>query len=192
MSVLITSAKLIAVFVGSYYYVAIIQTGLHRLFGHRNRIRAVFDAHARGHHAKYAPGRLLSDQWVASEVHVLWYYALVAVPMACVIYLFAGPAMLCAHLVGVAAAISWHIYLHQQYHLAHSRWSRFEWFRRKREMHFVHHCEVHKNCAIVEFWIDRLMGTWQEQSPILDRSRERDEHAALRPAGIGKATAVRR
>jgi len=46
-------------------------------------------------------------------------------------------------------------------HLARSILNRFAWFRRKRDLHFVHHRRVHSNYAIVEFWIDRLLGIYR-------------------------------
>jgi len=145
--------------VGSYYYAAVVQTVLHRLFGHRNRIPAIYRTHACGHHRKYVPPRLLTDEWVESEQHVMWYYAIPVVPTALLILYLGGPWLFGAHVAGMVFAIWWHIYLHMQYHLKGCFWERFAWFRKKRELHFIHHRKVRTNYAIVEYWIDNLMGT---------------------------------
>lgn len=149
-------------FGSTYYFAAILQTVLHRIFGHHDRIRKVYETHARGHHKEYPPQRLLSREWVDSEQHVMWYYAIPFVPVAVAVAYFFGPWLFLSHAGGMVFAIWWHIYLHQQYHLSGSRWGRFKWFRTKRELHFIHHREVHKNYAIVEYWIDVALGTIKE------------------------------
>ena len=149
-------------FAGTYYFAAFVQTLLHRLFGHRDRIRAVYLTHARAHHGKYPPNQLLTDVWLDSEQHVMWYYALAFVPTGFAVGWIFGLALFATHLGGLMFAIWWHIYLHKQYHLRGSAWERFEWFQRKRELHFIHHRDVHKNYAIVEFWMDDLLRTRQE------------------------------
>ena len=148
--------------VATYYFAAIVQTLLHRIFGHHDRIRAVYVTHAQGHHGKYPPQRLLSDEWLDSEQHVMWYYAIPFVPAALLVGWLFGPWIFASHVAGMTFAIWWHIYLHKQYHLKGSPWARFRWFQRKRALHFVHHRQVHKNYAIVEYWIDVLLRTRQE------------------------------
>ena len=146
-------------FVVTYYFAAAVQTILHRLFGHHNRVRRVFEVHARGHHAKYPPERLISREWIESEQHVIWYYYLVFLPVAVLVGWASGILIFLAHCSSLGFAIWWHVYLHKHYHLAGTLWERFPWFRRKRELHFIHHRAVHKNYAIVEYWIDSLLGT---------------------------------
>lgn len=148
--------------VATYYFAAIVQTLLHRIFGHRDRIHSVYVTHARGHHGKYPPQRLLTDEWLDSGQHVMWYYAIPFVPAALLVGWLFGPWIFCSHVAGMAFAIWWHIYLHKQYHLKGSAWERFHWFRRKRALHFEHHRHVHKNYAIVEYWIDILLRTRKE------------------------------
>lgn len=145
--------------VGTYYGAAIVQTVLHRIFGHHDRITPVYETHAKGHHTKYPPQRLLTDAWVDSERHVMWYYAIPFVPLALLIAWLCPAWVFLSHLAALLFAIWWHIYLHKQYHLRGCVWERFGWFRQKREAHFIHHRAVHTNYAIVEYWIDDLLGT---------------------------------
>ncbi len=143
----------------TYYFAAIVQTILHRLFGHHDRIHKVYEIHAKGHHGKYPPHRLMTDQWIESEQHTMWYYAIVFVPIAVLVAWCFGPWIFLAHVTSLLFAIWWHLYLHEQYHLKHSAWEFFRWFRKKRALHFIHHREVRTNYAIVEYWIDRILGT---------------------------------
>jgi hypothetical protein len=154
-----TSIHALLAFILTYYFAAVVQAVLHRVFGHHDRIHAVFETHAKGHHRKYPPQRLLSETWIESEQHIMWYYALPFVPTAALVFWLGGPGIFLGHLLGLGFAIWWHIYLHEQYHLRNSPWGRFQWFRQKRDLHFIHHRDVHKNYAIVEYWLDTVLGT---------------------------------
>jgi len=147
-----------AVALATYYLASFLQTLFHRLFGHTRRIAAVYDVHVGGHHAKYQ-AKLLSVEWMPSERHVMWYYTIPFAPMIAAAFTLLPMAWFVAHLAALAWTIWWHIYLHKQYHLRGSWFVRFEWFRRKRALHFIHHRNEHSNFAIVEYVWDRLLGT---------------------------------
>lgn len=80
-------------------------------------IRAVFEAHAIRHHGQYPANNLQSETFVELESHALYYYGIPIVVIAAIIYVALGPLVTIAHLVGVFATFSWHVYLHRQYHL---------------------------------------------------------------------------
>ncbi len=115
---------------GSYYLMAIIQTLLHRAFGHKDRIHPVYSAHALGHHAKYDGAEMQGDSYIDSEVHVMYYFAFPIAAVAAVAYLAGGVLALTGNLVGVVAAFWWHLHLHEQYHLIDSYLERFAWFQK--------------------------------------------------------------
>ncbi len=145
--------------VGSYYLMSIIQTVLHRLYGHRNRISPIFEAHAIRHHGQYPPSRLQTKSYIELEAHALYYYGIPIAIFTVAIYLTFGLTLTIAHLVGVFFTFAWHVYLHRQYHLTKSPLDRYSWFQEKRHLHFEHHRNARVNYAVVEFWIDTLMGT---------------------------------
>ena len=62
-------------------------------------------------------------------------------------------------LLGVFVTFRLNVFLHKHYHLIDTPFERFAWFRRKRELHFVHHRDARYNFAVIEFWIDDLLGT---------------------------------
>jgi hypothetical protein len=47
----------------------------------------------------------------------------------------------------------------KEYHVEGSRLHRFAWFRRKQELHFVHHRHANSNFAVIHFFWDRILGT---------------------------------
>jgi hypothetical protein len=152
-------------FVATYYYMAFVQTLLHRFFGHKDRIHPIYQTHAKGHHAKYPPNRLITDVWVDSERHVMWYFAIPLIPGSLVMWYFFGPWLFVSHVASLAFTFWSHIYLHKQYHIRGTWWERFKWFQKKRELHFIHHRHAMANFAVVEFWLDRILGTRIDHLP---------------------------
>ena len=60
-----------------------------------------------------------------------------------------------------AASFCLHVYLDRQYHAEGSILARFAWFRRKQQLHFAHHRHANTNLAVIDFFWDRLLGTYQ-------------------------------
>ena len=152
----------LAVAVASYYVMSIVQTVLHKDFGHRQRIRAVFSAHAIGRHGIYHKNNLRTKTFEDCESHALNYYGIPIVVVAILTWWAGGLLVMTANLVGVFFTFRWHMYLHEHYHLTETPLERFAWFRKKRALHFIHHEDARYNFAVVEFWIDNLMGTRKE------------------------------
>lgn len=153
-----------AVVVGTYYVTALVQILFHRWFGHQPRLRKIHHLHVTGHHADYSGRHLVSPEWQASERHILWYYALPLGPIAGLAWWLLPPALFGLHVATLAFAIWIHLWLHQQYHLSGSFLNRFAWFRRKQRLHLVHHQHATSNYAIIEYKLDRLMGTYADRS----------------------------
>jgi sterol desaturase/sphingolipid hydroxylase (fatty acid hydroxylase superfamily) len=151
----------LAALILTYYASAIVQMASHALFGHTKRLQAIYRSHTFGHHGTYSRRDLLQDKWVSSERHVLWYFAIPFAPLIAWVYVATPRSVFLSHLAGLAFSIWWHIFLHRQYHVRHSPLERFAWFQRKRQWHFVHHRRVRNNYAIVELWLDRLIGTFR-------------------------------
>ena len=150
-----------ATFVLTWYLAAVVQTVSHRLFGHTKRIIPIYSNHTHGHHARYPRHALLQDRWIDSERHVLWYFPVPLGAIALALWQLAPPSVFLAHLMALAFSIWAHVVLHRHYHMRGSPLERLEWFQRKRSLHFVHHRRVRSNYAIVENWIDRVLGTYR-------------------------------
>lgn len=163
MSALLWMAGAVAVTAATYFATTLVQVVFHRWFGHEQRITEVFVNHARGHHADYRTGRLMSESYIQAERHVMWYYALPLVPLTAVAAWLLPWSLLAVHLVALIVTIWAHLHLHEQYHLHDSPWARFAWFRRKRELHLRHHVRQDANFAILAFFWDRVLGTLDRQ-----------------------------
>ena len=64
--------------------------------------------------------------------------------------------------VTAASGVLWpHVFLDKQYHSEGTRLVHFAWFRRKRQLHFVHHLHANSNFAVIDFFWDRVLGTYR-------------------------------
>ena len=56
-------------------------------------------------------------------------------------------------MVAAAGAMSLyaHVYFDKEYHVQESILARFAWFRRKQQLHFVHHLHADSSFAIIDF-----------------------------------------
>src|SRR5678815_2529439 len=76
-------------------------------------------------------------------------------------------------------------YIDNQYHVAESWLGRFYWFRRKQQLHFIHHRGGNYNFAVIDFFWDRLLGTYRriesEGSPVTSAGSEQMSRLMPRP-----------
>jgi hypothetical protein len=83
------------------------------------------------------------------------------------------------------------VFFDKEYHVEGSRFLRFAWFRRKQQLHFVHHRHANTNFAVIDFFWDRLLGTYRAPEP--DASQQA-AHSRTRPkaaeAGVVLARAL--
>ena len=164
-TIILRLAQCAATALVTYYGASLAQTVCHRLFGHTRRISKLYEVHVAGHHAQYSGSRMLSDEWIPTEQHTIWYYAIPFGPIALAVLWLLPIEIFATHILALSFSIWWHIYLHRQYHVRRSWLRRFGWFQRKRRLHFIHHRLGVKNYAIVEYVWDRLLGTFASSRP---------------------------
>lgn len=85
-------------------------------------------------------------------------------PVALVVglgYLFLRLDLLVVQLTIMLSSFFAHYYLDYQYHVAGSWLDRFAWFGRRQQLHFIHHRQGDCNFAVIDFFWDRLLGTYR-------------------------------
>src|SRR4029077_6039012 len=85
-------------------------------------------------------------------------------PVALVVglsYLLLRLDLLVVQLAVMSLSFCGHYYLDNQYHVAGSWLGRFSGFRRKQQLHFIHHRHGNCNFAVIDFFWDRLLGTYR-------------------------------
>jgi hypothetical protein len=81
-------------------------------------------------------------------------------------YLLLPVDLFVAQVVACTASFYAHVFFDKEYHVEGSRLRRFAWFRRKQELHFVHHRHANSNFAVIHFFWDRILGTYR--MPVTD------------------------
>jgi sterol desaturase/sphingolipid hydroxylase (fatty acid hydroxylase superfamily) len=155
-------ASAIATIAGTYYVVGFFQTILHRLLGHWLHAGLIYRIHVFSHHRIYSGRNLRADSYSEKEKDVSYTYLFPAIAVAAAAYLLLPLDLFALHLATLACASLLHVYIHIHYHLKDTWLSRFEWFTQRRRLHFIHHRDNTKNFALLEFWFDRLLGTFAD------------------------------
>ena len=146
----------------THLVISFCQTAFHRWLGHRRLGGFFYRNHINFHHTYYAKGHLASSIYHGDEGNNTPFFL---VPTALVAggLFFALPFQLFL-VVTLAAAASFyaHVFFDNEYHNDASRLTRFAWFRRKQQLHFVHHLHANSNFAVIDFFWDRLFGTYRK------------------------------
>ena len=146
---------------GTHYFMSFTQTVMHRALGHYPIGGKFFHNHIDFHHTHYCGNHLVSRTYRGDEGNNTPFF-FIPVCLLGVSALFILPLYLFVALVsGCAVSFYLHVFLDKQYHVEGSRLQKFAWFRRKQELHFVHHRYGNCNFAVIDFFWDRLLGTYR-------------------------------
>lgn len=151
----------LAVAVATHLVMSFGQTLMHYKLGHHAMGGKFFRNHINFHHAYYSKDRLVSQTYLGEEGNNTPYFLIPVFLAGACLYLVLPLRFFIV--VALACAISFyaHVFFDKEYHVAESRLRRFAWFRRKQELHFVHHRHANKNFAVIHFFWDRIIGTYQ-------------------------------
>jgi hypothetical protein len=163
----VASGVVVAYLTGSF-----LQTILHRWLGHRAvggffRRRNVLE-----HHLIYSARRLVSSEYSAVERSLTPYYVLPAGALIALLGLVLPLAPFVSFTTTLLISFGAHAYIHKHYHLQYSWLARSRWFRRHRELHYVHHRDARRNYAVIDLFWDRLFGTFAEAPATTDSAKE--------------------
>jgi len=137
------------------------QTLFHRYLGHCRLGGRFFKNHIQFHHVHYAGNHVVSMHYLDNGDNNTLFFVM---PVALVIglsYLFLRLDLFVVQLAAMSLSFCAHYYLDNQYHVAGSWFGRFTWFRRKQQLHFIHHHHGNCNFAVIDFFWDRLLGTYR-------------------------------
>jgi sterol desaturase/sphingolipid hydroxylase (fatty acid hydroxylase superfamily) len=140
------------------------QTLFHYGLGHHRLGSVFFRNHIRFHHRYYTKGRLVSPTYRGEEGNNTPYFLIPTALVAAVTFFVLPFDLFLVAAITSAASFYAHVYLDKEYHVQEPRLSRFAWFRRKQQLHFVHHLHADSNFAVIDFFWDRLLGTYRTPS----------------------------
>jgi sterol desaturase/sphingolipid hydroxylase (fatty acid hydroxylase superfamily) len=135
---------------------------MHYWLGHRRIGGIFFRNHIKFHHTYYAKGHLASATYRDAEGNNTPFFLIPAVLAGTAVFFILPFDVFIVMALTSAASFYAHVFLDKEYHVAPSRLERFAWFRRKQQLHFVHHLHANCNFAVIDFFWDRLLGTYRE------------------------------
>jgi sterol desaturase/sphingolipid hydroxylase (fatty acid hydroxylase superfamily) len=147
--------------VATHLVMSFAQTLMHYKLGHHAMGGKFFRNHINFHHAYYSKDPLVSQTYLDDEGNNTPYFLIPVFLVGTGIY-FVLPLRFFV-VLALACAISFyaHVFFDKEYHVEGSWLRRFAWFRRKQELHFVHHRHANKNFAVIHFFWDNILGTYR-------------------------------
>lgn len=136
------------------------QTLMHSKLGHHPRGRKLFSNHINFHHTYYSKDHLVSQVYLGEEGNNTPFFFIPVALVGMCTYILLPIDLFVVQAVACAASFYAHVYFDKEYHVEGSRLQRFAWFKRKQELHFVHHRHAKKNFAVIHFFWDRVLGTY--------------------------------
>jgi len=138
------------------------QTFFHYRLGHRRLGGRLFRNHISFHHVYYAKDHLVSNSYLADEGNNTPFFIVPSAVAVIGVYFVLPLDLFVAVIAAMSASFYAHVHLDKQYHVAGSWLARFGWFRRKQQLHFVHHRHANSNFAVIDYFWDRLLGTYRD------------------------------
>jgi len=145
----------------THYFMSFTQTVMHRALGHHPIGGKLFRNHLNFHHTYYGGSHLVSPTYRGDEGNNTPYFFIPVCLVGAGALLILPLYLFIALVIGCTVSFYMHVFLDKEYHVEGSRLQRFAWFRRKQELHFVHHRGADCNFAVIDFFWDRLLGTYR-------------------------------
>lgn len=161
----------------SHFLMSLGQTLFHRYLGHRRIGGRFFKNHVHFHHANYSGNNVVSASYMNDEGNNTPFFLIPTIMVVGISYYFMRFDIFLVQVAAMSLSFYGHVYLDKQYHVAGSWLGRFSWFRQKQQLHFVHHRHANSNFAVIDFFWDRLFGTY--------RAVETARRAAPSPIAVG-------
>jgi hypothetical protein len=112
---------------------------MHYKFGYRPMGGKFFRNHINFHHTYYSKDHLVSRTYLGDEGNNTPFFFIPVLLVGACTYLLLPFDLFVVQMVACAASFYAHVLFDREYHVEGSRLQRFAWFRRKQELHFVHH-----------------------------------------------------
>ena len=151
----------LVVAVATHLVVSFAQTWMHCRLGHHRIGGKFFRNHINFHHAYYSKDHLVSRAYLSDEGNNTPFFLIPVFLVGACTYIVLPLDLFVVQGVACAASFYAHVFFDKEYHVEGSRLQRFAWFRRKQELHFVHHRHANSNFAVIHFFWDRILGTYR-------------------------------
>jgi sterol desaturase/sphingolipid hydroxylase (fatty acid hydroxylase superfamily) len=145
----------------THLVVSFSQTLMHFKLGHHAMGGKLFRNHISFHHTNYSKDHLVSATYLDDEGNNTPFFLIPVFAVGACMYFLLPVDLFIVLVVACAASFYAHLFFDKEYHVEGSRLLRFALFRRKQELHFVHHRHANSNFGVVHFFWDRVLGTYR-------------------------------
>lgn len=146
----------------THLIVSFAQTLMHYKLGHHPLGARFFRDHINFHHTYYSKGHLVSRTYLDEEGNNTPFFFIPVVLLGTCTYFILPFDLSMVQVIACGLSFYAHVFFDKEYHKAESRLQRFAWFRRKQELHFIHHRHADSNFAVIDLFWDKLLGTYRE------------------------------
>ena len=150
--------------VATHFIMSFGQTLLHYKVAHRPIGGKLFRNHINFHHTHYAGDHLVSRRYLGDEGNITPYFFIPVFLVGGCAYFLLPLNLFVVMVIASAASFYAHVFLDKEYHVEGSWLQRFAWFRRKQELHFVHHRHANSNFGVIHFFWDKVLGTYRKSN----------------------------
>jgi Fatty acid hydroxylase len=157
----VTLSLCLLVAVATHLVMSLGQTLIHYRIAHHPIGGKVFRDHINFHHTHYSDAHLVSQTYLGDDGNTTPYFFIPVVLAGACAYLLMPLDLFIVAVAACAASFYAHVFFDKEYHAEKSWLQRFAWFRRKQELHFVHHRHADSNFAVIHFFWDRVLGTYR-------------------------------
>src|SRR6202048_1961495 len=147
--------------VATHLVMSFAQTLMHYKLGHHSMGGKFFHNHINFHHTYYSKDHLVSRTYLGDEGNNTPFFFVPVFLVGACTYFVLPVDLFVVQVVACAASFYAHVFFDKEYHVEGSRLQRFAWFRRKQELHFVHHRHANSNFAVIHFFWDSILGTYR-------------------------------
>lgn len=147
--------------VATHMIISFSQTLMHWKLGHHRIGGKLFRNHVHFHHAYYSRDHLVSLTYRGDEGNNTPFFFIPLCLLGACTYVVLPTDLFIVQGFVCAASFYAHVFFDKEYHVEGSRFRRFAWFRRKQELHFTHHRHSNCNFAVIDFFWDRVLGTYR-------------------------------
>src|ERR1700719_759640 len=125
------------------------QTLFHRYLGHRRIGGRFCENQLQIHHRHYSGDHVVSENYLNEEANNTPFFLIPITLASSLGYLALPLDLFIVQLITRSISFYVHLYFDKHYHVAGSWLGRFAWFRRKQQLHFLHHRYADCNFAVV-------------------------------------------
>jgi hypothetical protein len=137
------------------------QTLMHYTLGHHSIGGKLFRNHINFHHAYYSKENLVSPTYLKEEGNNTRFFFIPICLVGICTYFVLPIDLFIVQIIACAVSFYAHLFFDKEYHVEESQLRRFGWFRRMQQLHFAHHRHADCNFAVIDFFWDRILGTYR-------------------------------